>query len=264
MCCREGVDKPPKPPKTSSAPTAATQENSKNSKQDKSRGEKPPQPTQNLNTTRTKSADSQSHDIHVVDMTGRRDDNEYAKVGPRDYRNLHRLHEKVNKPAPTRILSQSKPTFSYDQGKQPRLSFLQKGKESCDGDRISSDYDDDWMDDLPSTSVLLTRAPGKDKVPETSLQIQAPGDFQVESATASTLIGDEAADIPFEEDISDVEAAMVGLDDSRRMSSPHREDRLFLSTDSPEKPPSVQKKRQLVAVHEDPPPALAEEHRHKR
>ena len=246
-------------------------------------------------------------------MTGTRDDNEYARVGPRDYKNLHHLHQKVNKPAPTRILPQTKPKFSYAQDGEPRLSFLsQASKLSHDVDPISSDYGDEWMDDLPSASALLGQRQSVEK-PAGGTTPRQVIQASIEEATPSASPVNELADSRSEEDISELEAAMIGMDDSRAMTKStgteaevvleddgsrilekfdegnerhsyepklpgasrasgtiavtRKQERLFLSTDSPDKPSSALKRRPSISGQElplsdtvDEPPAKRRRH----
>lgn len=316
MCCRDGVEKPPKPPKPTSASTELPSEGSKVAKQGKGREARPAEPVKSNTAARKKSSGGQPQDIHVVDMTNvRDDDDEYAHVGPRDYKSLHRLHQKVNKPGPTRVLPQTKPTFSYAQGDRPQLSFLGSiGRMPIDTDHTSSDYGDGWMDDLPSTSVLLEQNTHVQKGPSntsTEFPVNTSVDRSPESTSAAR---EEEADWPFEQDVSDFEATLIGLDDSRALArrgfetsetsaagaqpgnddcslgqnddkkrrssldlfssaapnqagpatAPRREERLFLSTDSPEKTP-IAFKRQHAMLDEDlPSPGLVDEPVKKR
>ena len=241
---------------------------------------------------RKKSLSGQPQDIHVVDMAKDRDDNEYAKDGPRDYKSLHRLHRKVNKPTSARVLLQTKPTFSYAQGDQPCLSFLgNTSKVPHNADHTSSDYGDDWMDDLPSTSALLDHDTGVQKE-LISTYATSPVNASLEEELEPTQVVIAEADLPFEDGLSDLEAAMVGTNAPRSLTNqgplrsgkaveleseddswtfdkidkengrrsqvlfssaapnkdastpvPRKEGRLFLSTDSPEKPRSASKRQ---------------------
>jgi len=314
LCCRDGVEKPPKPPKTISASTDLPSQGLKVAKQEKGREAQRVEPTQSNAAARKKSSGGQSQDIPVINMTNVRNDDEYAKVGPRDYKSLHRLHQKVNKPGPARILPQIKPRFSYTQGDQPYFSFLGSTSGIPIGTgHVSSDYGDGWMDDLPSTSVLLGQNAHFQEGPNsTSIQLlkNAPADNWPESTGA---VGEEA-NSPFEEDVSDLEATLIGLDDSRAMashrfetsetstargqpgnngcsfgqnddekgrSSPslfssaapnragpattsRREERLFLSTDSPEKTPTALKRRHAMLDGDLPSPGPVDEPAEKR
>lgn len=315
MCCRDGVEKPPKPPKPTSAFIELPSEGSKVAKQGKGREARPAGPIKNNTAARKKSSGGQSQDIHVVDMTNVRHDDEYAQVGPRDYKSLHRLHQKVNKLGPARVLPQTKPTFSYAQGDQPQLSFLgSTSRMPIDTDHTSSDYGDGWMDDLPSTSVLLGQNTHAQKGPNnssTQLPVNTSADRWPESTSAAR---EEEADWPFEQDVSDFEATLIGLDDSRALAShgfetsetsaagdqpgnddcslgqkddekgrssqglfplaapsqagpapaPRREERLFLSTDSPEKTPDALKRRHAMLDEDLPSPGHVDEPVKKR
>jgi len=313
LCCREGVEKPPKPPKPTSASTELPSEGSKVAKQGKGREARPAEPVKSNAVRRKKSLGGQSQDIHIVDMTNVRDDDEYAKVGPRDYKSLHRLHQKVNKPGPARVLPQTKPTFSYAQGDQPQLSFLgSTSRMPIDTGHTSSDYGDGWMDELPSTSVLLGQNTHVQKgLNNTSTQF--PVNTSADRSPESTsVVREEEADWPFEEDVSDFEATLIGLDDSRALAShgfetsetsaasahpgnddsslgqndgekkrsylfssaapnqagpgiaSRREERLFLSTDSPEKTPVALKRQHAMLDKDLPSPGLVDEPVEKR
>ena len=193
MCCHEGVDRPPKPPKKLAQyqPAPASSKNNTNSH----KGSSIPQPVQaKLQMDKSNNAGLKSR-IEKVDLAQDNNRSDYAKVGPRDYRNLHRLHEKVSKASPVPTIAHTKPPFSYSKGEQPKLSFFSKGVDSANHFRkSSSDNDDDWMDDLPSPSTLLG---------------------QKKSAETTTHKGSDyvAEILAFDEDMSDIEADMVGLSD---------------------------------------------------
>lgn len=94
--------------------------------------------------------------IQAIDLSHSRDQNGYAQHGPREYRKLHRLHTDVNKGVSAPIIRGRTPTFSYTTGSQPQISFLNHSvSTSIPNCKPSSDYDDGWMDDFPSPSVLL-------------------------------------------------------------------------------------------------------------
>lgn len=248
-------------------------------------------------------------------MTNVRDNDEYAKVGPRDYKSLHRLHQKVNKPGPARVLPQTKPTFSYAQGDQPQLSFLgSTSRMTIDTEHTSSDYDDGWMDDLPSTSVLLGQNAHVQKGPNNASTQFSVNISAHRSPESTSAVREGEADWPFEEDVSDFEATLIGLDDSRALAShafdtcetsvagaspgnddcslnqnddemrksylglsssaapnqagpataSRREERLFLSTDSPEKTPIALKRPHALLDMDLLSPDLVDEPVEKR
>lgn len=300
------MEKPPKPPKTSITSTETSNDNLKAVKQDKNSRDLHRYPVQTNIAARGKSSAGHSQDINVVDMTGIRDDNEYDKIGLRAYKNLHRLHQKVNKPAPTRIFPSTKPKFSYAGGDQPRLSFLSEtSNASRSADPISSDYGDEWIDDLPSTSALLAQRAQVEKISATATSQPAatPSRAKALESTGNTVedFGSQSG-----LDVSDLEAAVVRKDDSRAMTNqtfaegetqdgaspkdcdwpiheieqankrrsqgfsspapfadhiyknPSREERLFLSTDSVDKPSSVRKRQHTMADHHNPSDAAQE------
>lgn len=269
------MDKPPKPPKKPAQPQSAPGPGNSNSSSHKCPNL--PLPVQSkLQMSKSNTVGPKSR-IERVDLSRDRDRNDYVKVGPQDYRNLHRLHESVTKAPPVPTIGHTKHTYSYSKGEQPKLSFLSKGGDTaCLVEKMSSDYDDEWMDDLPSPSTLL----GQKKCAETT----TPKD---PAKAADTLV--------FDGDISDMEADMLGLSDatiSKGSSkdqiegaalSGHREfsdadifnenedvvwdlpalspptqfrdeiqkqdknERLFLSTDNPDKPTAMPMKRKTTA-----------------
>ena len=215
--------------------------------------------------------------IERVDLAQGRDQDECAKVGPRHYRNLYQLHEKVTKALPVAATGHTKPSYSYSKGEQLKFSFLTKATNSVRSfDKVSSDYDDSGMDDLPSPSALLAQ------------KSHAKTDTSKDSVKAADRLA-------FDEDISDIEADMIGLSDSIALrenptyptgyaalsahidcfdtDAPEENDdvtlelpvflpppesrdkirkqdkaeKLFMSTDSPEKPSLVPMKRRVTA-----------------
>ncbi|KAL8779495.1 MAG: hypothetical protein Q9213_006907 [Squamulea squamosa] len=152
LCCHEGVDKPPKAPKRFTATTTSTEE-------PKSKPILNGHPQQNnvqskLHMERSK-VPNIGRDVETVNLVQKRDPNEYAKVAPQPYRSLHRLHEKVNKDNKT-TLANSKPSFSYKKGEQPTFTFLNPTASSGERkEEYSSDYGSGGLEDLPSPSELL-------------------------------------------------------------------------------------------------------------
>ncbi|KAI9751371.1 MAG: Sec63 [Candelina submexicana] len=135
--------------------------------------------------------------IEVVDLANTGERSDYAKTGPRDYRKLDRLHSSVQKAAPLTTLPQ-KPKFSYLKDSQLELSFLGKNTEKSTSnlDPISSDYNDSWMDDMPSPSTLV-------------------GDHSVVKEVPQRHIAEKEDDPSrFDDDISSLEDCMIGLEDS--------------------------------------------------
>ncbi len=134
--------------------------------------------------------------IERVDLAQGRDRDDYTKVGPRDYIKLHQLHEKMTKASPVPTIGHTKPSYSYPKGEQPRISFLSEAAdhESPLG-KTSSDYGDTWMDDLPSPSALLGQ------------------EMHIETSACKATIK-VPNNLVLDQDISDMEADMIGLSDS--------------------------------------------------
>ena len=102
-------------------------------------------------------------DIESADLASRRESEQYAKNVPRDFRKLNHLHEKVTKGS---MMTRKNPTFEFKHWDQPELSFLDNATTAGgSSDKPSTDYDEDWMDGLPSPSALLGK---QDKAKETA------------------------------------------------------------------------------------------------
>ena len=188
LCCREGVDRAPKPPKCSTAVAQSTGPQKTLKALGTRHGE-----ILNSNVMKKKlDAGPQSHDIHRLES--RRTSLEDANVGPRDFKKLNRLHEKINKDLPPRIMPSAKSFLPPSTGAWPQPSFLRQDNEHLETAKNISDYEDDWMDDLPSTSDLLGKS-AKDA--------EMPTETRIEH---------------FDDEISDLETALVGLHDSIGMA----------------------------------------------
>ena len=266
LCCREGLDKLPKPPKacvTSAAPPIISHPRAE-IVISKAKGS-----AKSKTMTQQHGPTAPLPDIHTDQRSKGRRDPQVAADGLRDYKTLHQLHEKVNNAPPAQVITRAKPTFQYTAGAQPKLSFLGQTADEPETTIVSSDYEDDWMDDVPSTSAILMKL----------TQTAGP-----QSGHASRY-----SEKSFEHETSDLEAAMIGLDDSTLMAresgevtqlalreeavehnmQPTLEDlpatfgapeearteRLFLSTDSPERPQTVLCKR---SAHDDDDPEINE------
>lgn len=271
LCCHEGVDKPPKAPKKIGATNTPVEETKGNPI---SRG--PPK----QNTVQGKlqmGKSTQSNDgkgIETVNLAHKRDPDEYAKVAPRAYRSLHQLHEKVNKDGRTPTMSNIKPSFSFKEGEQPTLSFLgQTGSSSQRNQEPSSDYDSGFLDDFPSPSALLSTS----RKETDDLNLQAVdhdntgkdlGIFRYEH----DKLGDDGSDVdPAIFADTEYEEAMESLGPGGYVEASHcfpgsppkrtgdrtAHDKLFMSTDSPVKPSSLNKKRKTP---EGPDAGPEEEH----
>lgn len=185
MCCREGLDKPPKAStKANSGNVSAGRQPIKQA----TAGNRSKVPTASQRFPKGHGQSRKAAEIEKIDLTmgGKRE--VQTTLVPQTLKGLNRLHTNVQKSAPVGLISQKKPGFSYATGTQPSLSFLDEKAQGLE--KFSSDYDDSWMDDLPSPSALVQNA--------TPAAPRVPGD----NGTA------------FDDSMSELEACMVGLDDS--------------------------------------------------
>ncbi|KAL8901398.1 MAG: hypothetical protein Q9207_005230 [Kuettlingeria erythrocarpa] len=276
LCCHEGVDKPPKPPKPPKKPsTAASASNELRPRPDAKSVQKGSSSQMKLPLGKPASV-KEAKTIETVDLAHGRDKDEYAKVAPRAYRSLHQLHHKVNKNGSvTPILSNMKPSFSYKKGDQPRLTFLgQSASPSKQDPDRSSDYGAGWMDDLPSPADLLHADNEPDGAPKQTVtncddilslppvsdpqhfKFDLTGDDEEEQQTEASIV--DATDTAIFDD-SGYKEAMATLEavekqavsqyfapgPSSRVEKEPSSQKLFMSTDSPEKPSSPTKKRDI-------------------
>lgn len=230
MCCREGVDKAPKAPKGSFISAAALVESSHLLGH---RGKH-----EGVGITKKRAAPSvpdndHEAEIETVDLASSQTLGGYKKKLPKAFRNLDRLHDNVSKGRSAAVAITTQPLFDYTKGGQPEMSFPNKdASASKSSDKPSTHYDADWMDDLPSPSALLGNPrdnPGP--LPEhtsTDYENDWPGGLaspsalirQNDAATKNYPDNDslEGFDLSqFNDDESDLEAAMVGLGDSVTM-----------------------------------------------
>ena len=141
----------------------------------------------------------QTSGIAMVDLAyeGRA---EYEKIGPPNYRRLDQLHKSVTKASPAPLIAHQKPAFSYIKGDRPRFNFLGKATEAHGTpENLSSDDDNTWMDDFPSLSAIIA--------PEGSAHSPV-GSTKGSIATTNYDVDDS----------SELEAGMIGLDDSMALS----------------------------------------------
>ncbi len=191
MCCREGLDKPPKASmKSNTVKTSASQQPIKQA----TTINRSKLPTALHGVRKGEGQSLKATEIEKVDLTMRGKREGHTTLGPQRPKDLNRLHSSVQKTAPVDLITQRKPVFSYAKGRQPSLSFLDETVQ--DLGKASSDYDDDtWMADFPSPSALVENA--------------APA----ASSLPSKLSGENHG-AAYDESISELEACMVGLDDS--------------------------------------------------
>ena len=264
LCCREGVEKAPKPPKLSntcihSPAYSGTKDlhleplpTSKNPKLQIGRDSNPTQ---------------------KIDLSKCRNTDEYAKTGPRDYRKLHQLHNSVNKKPPVPTITKSKSSFSHAKGEHPNIPFLYPEVEGLQPtDKSSSDYDDEWMDDLPSLSAVLNKQregsgllSSKEAHQNSDLTLERNDSDYEDCFTLSDIIDfnrNSMAQPDYQEAQSrnakgneyDKEVLPVSMQSANPFQNESQkpivksDERLFCSTDSPEKfVPSISRQAEMLS-----------------
>lgn len=236
MCCREGVDKAPKAPKGSFI-SAASLVNSSHTLGH--RGKNEGVGIAKKRATPSVHGNDHEAEIETVNLAGSQMLGGYEKKLPKALRNLDRLHDSVSKGRSTALANTEQPLFDYTKGGQQQMSFPNKDDNAPrSSDKPSTDYDADWMDDLPSPSALLgnlRKNPGP--LPEHALSTDDENGWSGGLAFPSALLRQNDAatknypnddsqkgfDLSqFNDDESDLEAAMVGLSDSVTMQKGSR------------------------------------------
>ena len=197
-CCKHGLDKPPKKAAPKRVPTSNHQEPPSN------KGS-----TQRDNKTQTKlqltaPKRKKSAEIEELDLTQqeKKRKTEYAINGPRDFRDLHKLHKSVQKtevPFSLHSVMHKKPAYGYGEGGEYQLSFL--GQPTTTRSKSSSEYGDLDIDEIASDP--------KDHVEPSSYDESASLFFPVKAPVATH--GSET----FGDDDSMFSDAIVGLADSQ-------------------------------------------------
>ena len=279
LCCREGVDKAPKPPKSAfiSAATALDR---------------------NASTQLTKlSAHSAAYSkqrprrVETLDLAVGHEAARSAMNPPKELIALQRLHQNVVQDPAAPVVSSKKPLNDYIKETQCRLASKDpmthtEGSSS----RPSTDYDDEWIGNLSSPSALIGKeakvnkqvahkssgygSGWDDNVPSPTVFLHQNESVSKDCTEADSLEDFDISQFNNDYERIDMEATMVGLNDSITMNdvsqtrsatykdcqdqtvanklptvrhdislsdpcpheSSHTSNMLFLSTDSPEKP----------------------------
>ena len=203
-CCKHGLDKPPKKAAPKRVPTANDQEPPSN-KGSSQRDNKTQTKLQLTAPKRKKSAVIEELDLTQQEKKRK---TEYAINGPRDFRDLHKLHKSVQKtevPSSLHSVMHKKPAYGYGEGGEYQLSFL--SQSTATRKKSSSEYGDLDIDEIASDS--------KDHVEPSSYDDLASLYFPVKAPVATH--GSET----FGDNDSMFSDAMVGLADSQdlQMSS---------------------------------------------
>ena len=230
MCCREGVDKAPKAPKNSFVPATSLVDSVHFSSNKSKKGQ-----SATVKKSATPSVQKPEHKAvtEAVGPESRQTMRTYDKTPLKALRSLNRLHDNVTKGSMAPVATKKQPCYDFEQRRQPEMSFLDKDASAGrSSDNPSTDYDVDWMNDLPSPSALL----GKPLENPTCLSEPTlvdhgrsspdglPSPFDLTCQNDAT-IGSHADNDSLEDsnlsqlsdEASDVEAAMIGLSDSVSM-----------------------------------------------
>lgn len=152
LCCREGVDKAPKAPKNRRVSLASSGQSGGHSCSLAPKLKAASNPRPKIDK-RAKS--DRKRGIETVDLSQGGDMDGYTKKGSFEYGKIHRLHESVCKGS-SMPCSRIIPSFKRSEHFQaPSPSFNAEGSQVRT--ECSSDYDWNWMDELPSSSELLGR-----------------------------------------------------------------------------------------------------------
>jgi ATP-dependent DNA helicase HFM1/MER3 len=189
MCCREGIDKPAKKPikrKCAQDNETPAQPGSKNTTEKGKRT----QTTLQLTASKRKTSV-----IEELDMTQheKKWKAEYAKSGPVEYRNLHRLHNSVQKKDPPSSISSivhKQPEYRYGSGGDYTLSFMEQEPPQ---QNPASDYGDLEMEGLDSyfDRPKSSRAEGKSNLQERGIHFDVDRMSEVPSRQSDMFDDDD-------------------------------------------------------------------------
>lgn len=155
LCCREGVENMPKAPKNRRVSLALSEKSGGHPSKPAPKPKAASNPRSKIDKL-TKS--ERKGAIETVDLSQGGDMDRYSKNEPCEYGKILALRESVCKepPALTMPCSRTIPTFKRSEQLQiPSLSCNAEGSQVRT--ECSSDYDWNWMDELPSSSELLGR-----------------------------------------------------------------------------------------------------------
>ncbi|KAH7082908.1 nucleotide-sugar transporter-domain-containing protein [Paraphoma chrysanthemicola] len=146
FCCKEGMNKPPK---------KAAKSKRRSSGEDEimpvTASQRPKQTQSKLQLTASKRKISSAVEELDLSQQEKKKKADYANNGPRDFRDLDRLHKSVQKndpPANLLALMHKKPSYCYSQGGDYHLSFMPQS--TARRSDTSSDYGDIPLEELSS------------------------------------------------------------------------------------------------------------------
>ena len=208
MCCRDGLHKPPKRPVKKLVTSVDTNTKPCLTKSLRREARDKTRIKLQLSSSKSKSSVKVEH----LDLTQKKDD--YVVDTPQDYRTLHQLHVSVQKKALPSVsaVMHGKPAYTYAKGDEPKLSFLASTQEDDQKPASSSDYGNDWINDLPSPSNFPIFA---QPTPEARISSNTVHKFEALGKKAEDMDIENYRDSNFGDDDSVLDAAMVGLADSQ-------------------------------------------------
>jgi ATP-dependent DNA helicase HFM1/MER3 len=211
LCCKEGMDKPPKKKPTVNSVPSGDERSQSQQKVSAQKGKETQTRLQLTASKRKSSAPIEELDLTQQEKKKKAD---YGTNGPRDYRDLHKLHKTVQgKELPSSLHSvmHKKAEYCYSQGGEHSLSFM--GPPVAKRPRTSSDYGDAPFDELPS----YYHAPEQAQVHQDLVQLSdgpEPEDYMHYPATVP--VASRGSDT-FGDDDSLLGDAMIGLADSHNL-----------------------------------------------
>lgn len=227
MCCREGIDKAPKPPRTASVSASLADTSAKAT----TNGMRQlPLPTVKANRLRTLRQGHTAH-IETINLTDQSKDVEAIEKMPKRYQDLQRLHDKVMNTSNAPVVSSKKNLSDPSCGNRQLKLSDRLNHETKSSDKLSPEYSDDWMDDLPSPSAMMVQDVDRFELTAQNNSTSAyssnrdeplsPCDLppKTDAEKRQDLDSSYLREVDFspfdnEDDRSDIEAAMVGLSDS--------------------------------------------------
>ena len=230
MCCREGIDKAPKAPKASFRSAASIVDTSHLSRHDGKNGR--------IATAKKGAAlnvlgKEREVDMETINLANGQRLKRFDRTPSQTFRTLDILQESVTKGRTERTAIKKQPSFDYREGEKPQTPFLKTNAGTeISSDKLSTDYDADWMGELPSPSILLRKPREKvdslaehtstDCIKSHSNNLQSPSTLIRDNDAAREIHYDnhllEGLGLSqFDDAESEIEAAMVGLSDSVAM-----------------------------------------------
>ncbi|CAO2655707.1 Nn.00g045100.m01.CDS01 [Neocucurbitaria sp. VM-36] len=213
LCCKTGMDKPPKKKSTTKRALLPDDSHRPTQKEMSQKGKRT-QTKVHFPVLKRKS----STVIEELDLT--RQEKKSKAVGhamnrPKDFRNLHQLHEIVQGediPPTLHSVMNTKPSYCYSQDGDHTLSFM--GQSAMKSTQASSNYGDIQFE-RPSTDLYHTQESATPDVVRLNCSANPSDYVEYEGKAPSTSRGSEI----FGDDDSLLGDAMIGLADSQNLQT---------------------------------------------